>query len=97
MSMKFLARLLVVMMMVQGVSVQAVQVGTTIAPDKAFYRPGEAVTLAIQTNRPQAIADSYRRFMMNKLRERFGLDVPIRMVFRQKQGNRRPPRKKDER
>ncbi len=47
--MKILARLVLAVMMVQGVSVQAVQVGTTIAPDKAFYQPGEAVTLAIQT------------------------------------------------
>jgi GTP-binding protein len=54
------------------------------------------VTIAIQTNRPQAMQESYKRFMMNKLRERFGLEVPIRMVFRQKQGNRRPNRKKDE-
>ena len=51
------------------------------------------VTIAVQTNRPQAIQDSYKRFMMNKLRERFGLEVPVRMVFRQKQGNRRPNRK----
>ena len=47
--MRFLAGLILVVMMVQGVSVQAVAVGTTIAPDKAFYRPGEAVTLAIAT------------------------------------------------
>jgi GTP-binding protein len=65
-------------------------------PVKFFYaaqigiRP---VTIAIQCNRPQAIIDSYRRFMMNKLRERFELEVPVRMIFKQKQGNRRPSRK----
>lgn len=62
-------------------------------PVKMFYvaqiatRP---ITLAVSTNRPQAIVDSYRRFMMNRLRERFGLEVPVRMIFRQKSGDRRP-------
>jgi len=58
----------------------AVQVGT---------RP---LTIAIQTNRPQAINDAYRRFMMNKLRETFELEVPVRFTFKQKSGNRRPKR-----
>ncbi len=62
----------------------AVQVGT---------RP---ITIAIQTNRPQAINDGYRRFMMNKLRETFELEVPVRFTFKQKSGDRRPnARKKD--
>ncbi len=65
-------------------------------PVKFFYavqvgvRP---VTIAIHTNRPQAITDSYRRFMMNRLRETFQLEVPVRMLFKQKQGNRRPVRR----
>lgn len=46
------------------------------------------ITLAISTNRPQAVVDSYRRFMMNRLRERFGLEVPVRLIFRQKSGDR---------
>ena len=58
----------------------AVQVGT---------RP---LTIAIQTNRPQAVNDAYRRFMMNKLRDTFGLEVPVRFTFKQKSGNRRPNR-----
>jgi GTP-binding protein len=63
-------------------------------PVKLFYavqvtvRP---VTIAIQTNRPAAITESYRRFMMNKFRETFELEVPVRMLFKQKSGNRRPP------
>ncbi|MFM2153482.1 MAG: hypothetical protein RL199_1917 [Pseudomonadota bacterium] len=52
------------------------------------------LTIAIQTNRPQAINDGYRRFMMNKLRETFELEVPVRLTFKQKSGNRRPQRKK---
>jgi GTPase len=58
-------------------------------PVRLFYayqvgvRP---VTIAVQTNRPQAIDDSYRRFLLNRLRERFKLRVPIRLVFRQKSG-----------
>jgi GTP-binding protein len=65
-------------------------------PVKFFYAAQVAVrpiTLAIQTNRPQAVIDSYRRFMMNKLRETFELEVPVRMIFKQKQGDRRPQRK----
>lgn len=50
------------------------------------------ITIAVQTNRPQAIVDSYRRFMMNKLRETFELEVPVRLLFRQKTGDRRPKR-----
>jgi hypothetical protein len=28
--------------------------------------------------------------MMNRLRETFGLEVPVRLLFKQKSGNRRP-------
>lgn len=54
------------------------------------------LTIAIQTNRPQAVNDAYRRFMMNKLRETFDLQVPVRFTFKQKTGDRRPKPKKDE-
>jgi GTP-binding protein len=47
------------------------------------------VSIAISTNRPQAVSDSYRRYMMNRLRERFGLEVPVRLSFRQKSGDKR--------
>ncbi len=37
------------------------------------------------SNHPELIADSYKRFLENKLRERFGFKgVPIRVVFRKK-------------
>src|SRR5437764_1682991 len=44
------------------------------------------VTIAIQCNRPQAVDDAYRRFLVNRLRERFGLHVPVRLVIRRKSG-----------
>jgi GTPase len=49
------------------------------------YQVGtQPVTIAIQCNRPQAVDDAYRRFLVNRLRERFNLRVPVRLVFRQK-------------
>ena len=42
------------------------------------------ITIAVQVNRPQAIDDAYRRFLERRLRERFSLRVPVRLVFRQK-------------
>ncbi|MGZ6123596.1 MAG: ribosome biogenesis GTPase Der [Myxococcales bacterium] len=44
----------------------------------------QPVTVAIQCNRPQAVDDAYRRFLVNRLREEFRLRVPVRLVFRQK-------------
>ena len=48
------------------------------------------ITVAIQCNRPQAVDDSYRRFLVNRLRDRFDLRVPVRLILRQKKG--RTPR-----
>ena len=40
-------------------------------------------TFAAFVNRPEAIADSYRRYLINSLREKFSLDgIPIRLVLR---------------
>ena len=44
----------------------------------------QPVTIAIQCNRPQAVDDGYRRFLVNRLREEFELRVPIRLIFREK-------------
>jgi GTP-binding protein len=44
----------------------------------------QPVTIAIQCNRPQAVDDAYRRFLVNRLREEFKLRVPVRLIFRQK-------------
>src|SRR4051812_25201727 len=50
----------------------------------AYQVATQPVTVAIQCNRPQAVDDSYRRFLVNRFRERFTLRVPVRLVFRQK-------------
>ena len=50
----------------------------------AYQVATQPVTVAVQCNRPQAVDDSYRRFLVNRLRERFELRVPVRLVFRQK-------------
>ena len=46
-------------------------------------------TFVIQCSRPEAIPDSYRRFVENRLREAFGLEVPMRLVFKERK--RRKP------
>ena len=56
----------------------------------AYQVATQPVTVAVQCNRPQAVDDGYRRFMVNRFRERFRLRVPVRLVFRQKTG--RTPR-----
>jgi GTPase len=53
------------------------------------------ITVAIQCNRPQAVDDAYRRFLVNRFRDRFELQVPVRLVLRQK--SRATPRGKGER
>jgi GTP-binding protein len=50
----------------------------------AFQVATQPVTVAIQVNRPQAVDDSYKRFLLNRFRERFKLRVPVRLVFRAK-------------
>jgi GTP-binding protein len=50
----------------------------------AYQVAVQPVTVAIQCNRPAAVDDAYRRFMVNRFRERFNLRVPVRLVFRQK-------------
>ncbi|HKB77323.1 MAG TPA: ribosome biogenesis GTPase Der [Myxococcales bacterium] len=53
------------------------------------------ISIAIQCNRPQAVDDSYKRFLVNRLRDRFQLQVPVRLVLRQK--SRSTPRGRGER
>jgi len=50
----------------------------------AFQVATQPVTVALQVNRPQAVDQPYRRFLLNRLRERFKLRVPVRLVFRAK-------------
>jgi len=50
----------------------------------AYQVAVQPVTVAIQCNRPSAINESYKRFLLNRFRERFKLRVPVRLVFREK-------------
>jgi GTP-binding protein len=50
----------------------------------------QPLTIAVQCNRPQAVDETYRRFLLHRFRDRFGLQVPVRLVFRRK--SRRTPR-----
>src|SRR5437588_2912261 len=42
------------------------------------------ISIAIQCNRPQAVDEAYRRFLVNRLRDRFQLQVPVRLMLCQK-------------
>jgi GTP-binding protein len=50
----------------------------------AYQVAVQPVTVTIQCNRPQAVDDGYRRFLLHRFRERFQLRVPVRLLFRQK-------------
>ena len=50
----------------------------------AYQVAEQPVTVAIQCNRPAAVDDAYRRFLVSRFRERFKLRVPVRLVFREK-------------
>jgi GTPase len=66
-------------------------------PVKLFYaaQVGFAPpTFVVNCGRPEAISDSYRRFVENRFRDAFGLEVPMRLVFRERKRTHRPPRGK---
>ena len=50
-------------------------------------------TFVIQCSRPEAVSDHYKRFIENRFREAFGLEVPMRLVFRERRRRQRsgPP------
>ena len=48
-------------------------------------------TFVIQCDRPEAIGDRYRRYVENRFREAFGLEVPMRIVFRERKRRSRGP------
>jgi len=63
-------------------------------PVKLYYAAQVATappTIVLQCSRPEAITDSYRRFVENRLREAFHLRVPLRLVFRERRRRNRPP------
>jgi GTP-binding protein len=64
-------------------------------PVKLFYAAQVAYappTFVINCGRPEAISDAYRRFVEHRFREAFGLEVPMRLVFRERKRRKRPPR-----
>ncbi len=66
-------------------------------PVKLYYVAQVAYappTFVIQCNRPEAIGSPYRRFVENRFREAFGLEVPMRLVFRERKRRSRPPRER---
>ncbi len=52
-------------------------------------------TFVIQTNHPEGMTEHYRRYVENRLRDAFGLEVPMRLVFRERKRRRRVHRKTD--
>ena len=63
-------------------------------PVKLYYVAQVAYappTFVIQCNRPEAIGDPYRRYVENRFREAFGLEVPLRLAFRERKRRSRPP------
>jgi GTP-binding protein len=65
-------------------------------PVKLYYVAQVAYappTFVVQCSRPEAIGDAYRRFVENRFREAFGLEVPMRLVFRERKRRSRPPRR----
>jgi len=64
-------------------------------PVKLYYIAQVAYappTFVIQCNRPEAIGDGYRRYVENRIREAFGLEVPMRLAFRERKRGKRPTR-----
>ena len=47
----------------------------------------QPITIAIQCSRPHAVDETYRRFLLHRLRERFNLRVPVRLAFKSKSRN----------
>ena len=65
-------------------------------PVKLYYVAQVAYappTFIVQCNRPEAIGEPYRRFVENRFRDAFGLEVPMRLVFRERKRRSRPRRK----
>jgi GTP-binding protein len=41
-------------------------------------------TFLIHCSRPEGITEAYRRFLENQMRERWGYEIPLRLVFRRR-------------
>jgi GTP-binding protein len=52
-------------------------------------------TFVIQANHPEGMSEHYRRYVENRFRDAFGLEVPMRIVYKERRRQRRaPPGKK---
>ncbi|ABC81427.1 ribosome biogenesis GTPase Der [Anaeromyxobacter dehalogenans] len=52
-------------------------------------------TFVIQANHPDGLTDHYRRYIENRFRDAFGLEVPMRLVFKERQHRTRPRRPRE--
>jgi GTP-binding protein len=48
-------------------------------------------TFVVQCNRPEGISEHYQRYVENRFREAFGLEVPMRIVYKERKRRSRPP------
>jgi len=48
-------------------------------------------TFVVQCSRANAIGDHYKRYVENRFREAFGLEVPMRIVYKERKRRSRPP------
>jgi GTP-binding protein len=46
-------------------------------------------TFVFHANRPEGVPASYRRYLANSLRDRFALEVPVKLIFRRRGRSRR--------
>src|SRR5690606_4634977 len=54
-------------------------------------------TFALASNRPSEVAEDYKGFIVNRMRDAFGLRVPIRLIFREKSKRQYGPKKQETR
>jgi GTP-binding protein len=52
-------------------------------------------TFVVQASHPEGMTDHYRRYVENRLRDAFGLEVPMRLVFKERKRRHRPFVKKE--
>ena len=45
-------------------------------------------TFMINCSQPEAVPDSYKRYLVNEIRNAFGLKVPMRLLFRERPGQK---------
>jgi GTP-binding protein len=48
-------------------------------------------TFVIQCNHPESVSEHYQRYVENRFREAFGLEVPARIIYTERRRRSRPP------